>query len=147
MVLPYTVVAQVIHQCKVVVLIFHPCMVVFLIVHPCTLIEQMDLLHTEIDLMVPPCIVVSPMGLLYTMFEGVVVLDHGVYGLIGKSSLLRNACWIGLTPKRIRKSWMWLSRIQSSGSMDRGACRRNLPPRFFMLQPHRFPPSKKISSS
>jgi hypothetical protein len=49
MVLPYKVVVWVVHLCKVV----------FLFVHTCTVIEQMDLLRTMVDLLIPLCMEVE----------------------------------------------------------------------------------------
>jgi hypothetical protein len=59
MVLPYTVVASVVHPCKGVILIVCPYKEVFLVVHSYTMSEQMDLLCIVSDWMVPPCKVVE----------------------------------------------------------------------------------------
>jgi hypothetical protein len=69
-------------------------------------------------------------------------LNHGVYGLIGHSSLRRNSHQNGLSPQRIHNSWIWTSRIYTSGSTDRRTYRSGFPPCFLMLQPCRFPPVK-----
>jgi len=114
-------------------LIVHPCNVVVLMVHHVLWLNKWTSYIVILTLWSPHVLWLAWWTYHILCMRGIFCWNHGVYRLTGKISLLRNAHRIRLTPQRIRKSWIWLSRIHVSGSRDRITCRSGMSPGFFML--------------